>query len=52
MSIVETTIEIPAQHQQNVFGQFDEYMKKLERALSVTLIARDDTLKILGGEQG
>ncbi len=50
MSIVETLVEIPAQHQSNVFGSFDEYMKKLERSLSVTLIARGDTLKILGDE--
>ena len=34
----------------NVFGQFDAFAKKIERTLHVTLIARDDTVKILGEE--
>lgn len=33
-----------------VFGQFDEYVKKIERALNVTIISRDGKLKILGNE--
>ncbi len=48
--MIETTIDIPAVHQANVFGQFDAYAKKIERTLRVTLIARDDTVKILGEE--
>ncbi len=50
MGMIETTIDIPAVHQANVFGQFDAYAKKIERTLRVTLIARDDTVKILGEE--
>ena len=37
---METVIDIPAEHEANVFGQFDVYAKKIERALHVTLIAR------------
>lgn len=48
MGMIETIIEIPAEYQRNVFGQFDIYAKKIERALHVTLIARDDAVKILG----
>lgn len=48
MSILEETIEIPAEHEQNIFGQFDAFAKKIERTLHVTLIARDGTMKILG----
>lgn len=48
MGMIETTIDIPAEHQAKVFGQFDIFAKKIERALHVTLIARDDTVKILG----
>ena len=44
-------MEIPAEHEQNVFGQFDAYAKKIERALHVTLIARDGKVKILGDEK-
>lgn len=41
-------IDIPAEHEKNVFGQFDAYAKKLERCFHVTLIARDGQTKILG----
>ena len=34
----------------NVFGQFDANIKKIERALGVTVIAREDQLKIIGNE--
>ncbi len=48
MSIQEQIMEIPAEHESNVFGQFDAYAKKIERTLHVTLIARDGNVKILG----
>ncbi len=48
MSILEEFIEIPAEHESNIFGQFDAYAKKIERTLHVTLIARDGNVKILG----
>ena len=48
MSILEEYIEIPAEHESNIFGQFDAYAKKIERTLHVTLIARDGDVKILG----
>ncbi len=48
MSILEEIIDIPVDHEKNVFGQFDAYAKKLERTLHVTLIPRDGHVKILG----
>ena len=39
MSLSELMIDIPAEHEANVFGQFDAYAKKLERTFHVTLIA-------------
>ena len=48
MGMMETTIEIPAEHEQNVFGQFDIHAKKIERTLHVTLIARGEYVKIMG----
>ena len=48
MGMMETTIEIPVQHEQNVFGQFDAHAKKIERTLHVTLIARGENIKIMG----
>ena len=47
---METTIEIPMEHAQNVFGQFDIYMKKIEQELLVGLALRGDSLKIKGEE--
>ncbi len=48
MSILEEIIELPAEHESNLFGQFDAFAKKIERTLHVTLIARDGNVKILG----
>ncbi len=50
-SIVELHTEIPASYEAEIFGQFDEYRKQIERTLQVTLISRDGYLKILGNEQ-
>lgn len=50
-NICEEKMEMPAQHERNVFGQFDQHVKKLERALGVTVISRDGQLKILGPEK-
>ncbi len=48
MAIMETLIEIPAEHEGNVFGKLDEYIKKIEQNLNVTMVARDGTLKLIG----
>ncbi len=49
-NIIEIRISVPAEHEKNVFGQFDEHIKKIEKTLNVTLIARDGALKIIGNE--
>ena len=48
MSIIETIVDIPMEHEKSVCGPFDSYMKKIERTLHVTLISRDGALKIIG----
>ena len=48
MSLSELMIEIPAEYEANVFGQFDVYVKKMERTFHVTLISRDGATKIVG----
>lgn len=48
MSLNEISMELPAEHMTNVFGQFDSYVKKIERSLGVTVICRDEQVKILG----
>ena len=44
-------IDIPAEHERNVCGQFDSYLKKIERTLRVTMIARDGMIKVIGPEE-
>lgn len=48
MSISETTMEIPVIHAGNIFGKLDAHVKILEKHLGVTLVFRDETLKIVG----
>ena len=50
-SIIELHAEVPANQEANVFGQFDEHLKLIERTLNVTIISRDGMLKILGSEE-
>ncbi|MCI9103948.1 MAG: PhoH family protein [Lachnospiraceae bacterium] len=52
MSIVENMIDIPVEHERNVCGQFDAYLKKIEKTLHVTMVNRDGALKIIGPKQG
>lgn len=52
MSLMETIIDIPAEHEKDVFGQFDSYIKIIEKTLNVTVVARNGELKIIGGSQG
>lgn len=48
MSLSEVIIDIPAEHEKNVFGQFDVFARKIERNFQITLIVRDGAVKILG----
>lgn len=50
MGIIETIVDVPIEHAKNVFGQFDEFLKKIEKALNVTIVVRDGEVKVLGNE--
>ena len=51
MSTLERCIEIPSDCIANVFGQFDCHVKKIEKHMNVTMILRDDQLKVMGTER-
>lgn len=51
MGMTEATINIPAEHERNVFGQFDSFAKKIERTFHVTIVVRDGNVKLLGNER-
>lgn len=48
MSITEFKVNIPAEHLRNVFGQFDNNIKKIEKNLHITIVERDGDMKIIG----
>lgn len=48
--IVEKTVAIPTECISEIFGQFDENIKLIERLLSVTTVNRNGEVKIIGGK--
>ncbi|MBE5905353.1 MAG: PhoH family protein [Lachnospiraceae bacterium] len=48
MSLSELEMNVEAIHLANVFGQLDAYLKKIERSLHVTIMNRNDGIKIIG----
>ena len=44
-------MEIPAEHASNVFGEFDSYLKKIEKTLQVENVERNGELKITGSKE-
>lgn len=44
----EQILDIPMEHEQNIFGGLDAFAKKIERTLSVEIITRDGSVKIVG----
>ncbi len=51
MGIISKKLPIPADQQQNVFGQFDVFAKKIEKKLNVSIVSRDDEVKVIGPEE-
>lgn len=48
MNLVEKELEIATDHAQNIFGQYDVHLKKIEQTLHVTIVLREDHVKIVG----
>lgn len=51
MSLIETIIDVPTEHEKNLFGGFDAYVKIIERTLNVTIIARNGEIKVIGASE-
>lgn len=49
MNLNETMINIPSEYISNVFGQFDHNIKLIERTLNITVVPRNEGIKIIGG---
>lgn len=44
----EISLDIPIEHEKNIFGGLDCHVKKIEKRLHVDVVLRDGTVKILG----
>lgn len=44
-------IDIPSEHEKNVFGNLDSFIKIIERTLKVTIICRDGGIKVIGDQE-
>ena len=51
MEVISEIIIVPATEQQNVFGQFDSHVKKLERQLKVSIVDRNGEVRISGSAE-
>ncbi len=47
---IQLSMEMSAEHMQNIFGERDSYIRKIENDLDVTIINRDGVIKITGEE--
>ena len=50
MSEIGTIINTEVEHIKNVFGSFDQFSKKIEKVLHVSIISRDSEIKVVGGQ--
>ena len=50
MSIVETILDMPAKYSGQILGNFDENVKKIERSFKVSIVLRDEGLKVIGAK--
>ncbi|MBQ6385919.1 MAG: PhoH family protein [Lachnospiraceae bacterium] len=44
----EAVFDLPAEHERNIFGQFDANLRIIERALAVSIVPRDGRVKVIG----
>ncbi len=51
MELTQKMIDIPIEHAANVFGEFDAWLKMIEKKLGVALVARDGGMKVMGSSQ-
>ncbi len=48
MAQEQIVLDIPASHENNIFGRLDAHLKKIERTLQVEVVLRDGSVRITG----
>lgn len=51
MAQSQIILDIPAEHENNIFGGLDIHLKKIERTLHVEVILRDGEIKVIGEDK-
>lgn len=51
MNLMELDLNLPSSHAGNIFGQFDVFMKKIEKTLRISIVLRGDEVKLIGKER-
>ena len=51
MNLMELDLNRPSSHVGNIFGQFDVFMKKIEKTLRISIVLRGDEVKLIGKER-
>ncbi len=51
MNLIEIDFQLPGEYAANVFGQFDSFMKKIEKTLHISIVLRGDSVKLIGKER-
>ncbi len=51
MSDFSLNINLPAEHIDNIFGQFDKNIKVIEQGMDISFILRGDEVKLLGSKE-
>lgn len=46
--ITEKLIDMPLEHEKNIFGPYDSFVKIIEKTLNVTIVKRNSEIKIIG----
>lgn len=49
--ITERILTIEPEHAKNIYGAFDAYLKKIEKAFQVTIVDRNEGIKIIGTKE-
>ncbi|MCD7981583.1 MAG: PhoH family protein [Clostridiales bacterium] len=51
MELIQQMMDIPSDHMANVFGEFDSWLKLIEKQLGVTIVVREGNIKVMGAAQ-
>lgn len=52
MGTMEMIVDIPANHESDIFGEYDSNIKMIEKSFGITIIARNGECKMIGGRKG